>query len=159
MGHSARSPREHGLRFKGCCTESKFKWACEFWLKSCLSLYAFQATAELKMHSNGKMIINEAQRKNGKTVWVEILRDVPQRANECPCEFWWESSYPLYVLLATTFLDATMHLSKRSCPSVCLFVTCYSWTMKNIISRAPMMTKFLMGKEKVEDVTNMTSKW
>ena len=43
-------------------------------------------------------------------------------------------------------------------PSVRRSVPCYFRTMKNIISRALIMTKFFMEKEKVEDNTKMKSK-
>ena len=49
------------------------------------------------------------------------------------------------------FLDATMHLYKRSCLFVSLLVPCYFRTKKNFISYAPMMTKFDMDQETVKD--------
>ena len=51
-----------------------------------------------------EMLIKRVQRGNGQRTRAEILRNVAGKVNECACEFWWESNYPLYAFRATTVL-------------------------------------------------------
>ena len=96
-----------GWNFAGCCV--KGKWVC-LWVLVRIepSFVCFLRDHSAKNAQKClEMLINGMQQGNGENARAETLRDVAGRIDDRACEFWWESSYPLYALCATTVLKCT----------------------------------------------------